>query len=128
MGRPRYYGDFGGLSFPKKGSDIITKCEEMRTGLMAKIEERQKRIIEAANEAGMESAGDVLVNLQTIADGVSGAGGIDMTVGLAAKLKGELGEMNKEKAEVAKLDMIINNLPKAETFTLNFSELEYFGF
>lgn len=128
MARPKYYGSFDSLKFPKKGEAIIAKAKALRFQLQTKIDEREGRIRDAASEAGMKDAGDVFMSLQTIADGSTGGGDINMTVGLAAKIKGELAEMNREREEVKKLNMIINNLPSDQTFELGFDELEYFGF
>lgn len=128
MARGRYYGDFGSLSFPKKGSEIIEKCTTLRAQLMNKIEEREKRIREVAAEANMKDAADALLALESIAQGSSNAGDVNMNVGLAAKVRGEINERTKEREEVEKLNLIINNLPSDDVFHLNFGELTYFGF
>jgi hypothetical protein len=105
-----------------------TDCE--RTWALAKerFAEITQESRDAAKEAGMKDAGDVLLSLQSISEGSSNAGSIDMTVGLAAKLKGEIAEMNKERGEVERLRLIIENLPSKGTFALKFDELRYFEF
>jgi hypothetical protein len=128
MARGTYYGDFASLEFPKKGREIVTKAKALSARLGKKIKEREKRIRDAAKEAGMKDAGDVLLSLQSIAEGSSNAGDVNMNVGLAAKLKGELAEMNKERTEVDRLRLIIENLPPKGTFSLKFDELRYFEF
>jgi hypothetical protein len=126
--RQGYYGDFGSLSFPKKGAQIVGRAQTMLDEVTAKIVEREGRIRAAANESGMKSAGDVLVGLQSIAEGSSGAGDFNMNVGLAAKVKGEIAALNADRAEREKLTLIVNNLPHEREFDLTFAELRYFGF
>lgn len=128
MARASYYGGFASLTFPKSGSDIIAKATALRERLAAKNAEREQRIKTAADEMGLHSAGDVFLSLQAIADGSSGAGDINMNVGIAAKVRSEIGELSKGRAEVDQLRLIIDNLPPGASFDLKFDELTYFEF
>lgn len=132
MASPSYYGNFGSLSFPKTGLQIVEKADALRTRLESKMKEREERIRKAAAEMGLKDAGDVLMSMQSIANGESaygnaGAANLNLTVGLAANMKGEINELNKERAEAEKLRLIIENLPRNKTFKLCFEELTYFG-
>lgn len=124
--RRRYHGGFGSLSFPKKGSEIVAKATELKTQLMAKIEEREGRIREAANSAGFKDASDVLFQIDNLAGNHSNQR--ELTAGLSAQIKQEISARQNEVEEVEQLNLIIKNLPHEETFTLSFEELRYFGF
>jgi hypothetical protein len=127
MARPGYYGDFESLNFPKTGKEIVERAVALRDRVAAKIKEREGRIRDAAKEMGLKDAGDVLMSLQAISDGTSnGAGDLNLNVGLAAKVRGEVSEVQKERKEVEKLRLVIENLPQGETFKLSFAELTYF--
>lgn len=126
MARPGYYGDFENLEFPKTGKQIIERAVALRDRVAAKIKEREDRIRGAAAEMGLKDAGDVLLSLQAIAEGNSNAGDLNMTVGLAAKVRGEVAELTKERKEIEKLRLVIENLPQDATFKLSFAELTYF--
>lgn len=129
MASPYYHGNFSSLSFPKTGLQITEKASALRSRLESKMKEREERIRKAAAEMGLKDAGDVLMSMQSIANGESAYGnaGLNLTVGLAANMKGEINELNKERAEAEKLRLIIENLPRNETFKLGFEELTYFG-
>ena len=130
MGRRRsmgYHGDFESLKFPKSGKEIIEKATSLQDELLGMVATREKRIREAAEEAGMKTGADVLFNIEEIDYGMSNTDG-GLTAGLAGKIKKEVSARQREKAEAEKLTMIIENLPSDDTFTLTFSELGYFGF
>lgn len=125
--RDRYYGEFESLRFVKTGSQIIEKAQQLREKLGAKVKEREDRIRSVATEAGFKDATDVFLSLQTIADGTSGQGDINMSVGLAGKVKAEVGALNEERKEIDRLRLIIENLRPEDEFKLSFPELRYFG-
>jgi hypothetical protein len=132
MARPQYYGSFESLQFPKTGAMIVTKARVLHKSITAKMKEREGRIRAAAKEMGLKDAGDVLMSMQSIANGESAYGNapaanLNLTVGLAANMKSEIAEMDKERQETERLRLIIDNLPPREKFKLKFEELKYFG-
>lgn len=127
MARDNYYGNFKNLSFPKSGKHIVQKATALRDTLVAKIKEREERIRGAAAEAGLKDAADVFLSLQAVAEGTSSHNGINMNVGLAAKVRSEVSALSEERKEVDRLRLIIENLPPDSTFDLDFDELRYFG-
>jgi len=123
-----YYGEFPSLKFTKTGAQIREKVLKMRDEVSAKIREREARIMDAATEANMSSAADVLLNLRAIAEGSSNAGDVNMNVGIAAKVRGEIDALTKDRKEAEQLRLVFDNLDESGTFDLNFQELTYFGF
>jgi len=123
-----YYGEFPSLKFTKTGAQIREKVLKMRDEVSAKIREREARIMDAATEANMSSAADVLLNLRAIAEGSSNAGDVNMNVGIAAKVRSEIDALTKDRKEAEQLRLVFDNLDESGTFDLNFQELTYFGF
>jgi hypothetical protein len=126
MARPGYYGDFESLTFPKTGKEIVDRATALRERVTAKIKEREQRIRDAAKEMGLKDAGDVLMSLQAISEGTSNGGELNLNVGLAAKVRGEVSEVQKERKEIEKLRLVIENLPQGDSYDLSFGELTYF--
>jgi hypothetical protein len=122
----QYYGDFKCLTFKKRGRDIIDKTEILIKDLKIKIEDREQRIASAAKEAGMDTAMDVLTQIQHLSNPHSNQHA--PTVGIAAKVKKEVEARLVEVTELEKLTLVARNLNPEETFTLGFAEIEYFGF
>jgi gluconate kinase len=122
----QYYGDFKCLTFKKRGRDIIDKTEILIKDLKIKIEDREQRIASAAKEAGMDTAMDVLTQIQHLSNPHSNQDAL--TVGIAAKVKKEVEARLVEVTELEKLTLVARNLNPEETFTLGFAEIEYFGF
>lgn len=106
MARPGYYGDFESLTFPKTGKEIVDRATALRERVTAKIKERGQRIRDSAKEM---DEGDVLMSLY-----------------LAAKVRGEVSEVQKERKEIEKLRLVIENLPQGDSYDLSFGELTYF--
>ena len=118
---------FESLKFEKSGEMIIAQAKAMLAEVDAKILEREGRIRAAAEKAGMSSAADVLLHLETIRAG-SGEGDFNMNVGIAAQVRGEVDALRKDRDERDNLRLIVDNLDPKHVFTLSFDELSYFGF
>ena len=122
----QYYGEFKCLTFKKSGRDIIDKTNILIEQLKLKIADREGRIADAAKEAGMDTAMDVLTQIQHLSHPHSNSNAL--TVGIAAKVKKEIEARLTELTELEKLETIVRNLNPEESFTLGFAELEYFDF
>lgn len=120
-----YHGVFSALRFPKSGSDIVNKAETKLAQLKAKIKEREEYISQVAEELGLGSAVDVLLHADELDDRMSNSAG---TSGDKAKLRNELGKVRREREEVKQLTAVVANLPREQSFELEFDALEYFGF
>lgn len=118
---------FENLKFEKSGAAITERAKIMLTEVDAKILEREGRIRAAAEKAGMSSAADVLLHLETIRAG-SGEGDFNMNVGIAAQVRGEVDALRKDRDERDNLRLIVDNLDPQHRFMLSFDELSYFGF
>ena len=125
MGLPnRARGSFKNLEFPKLGSELITAALDQRDLALAKIEERQGRIKALCGEKGLDVA-DFFANADEF---YGSATALSLQAGELAQLREESSQITSEKKLVKELSLLINNLPADKTFTLDFSELEYFGF
>jgi hypothetical protein len=126
MGLPnRARGSFKHLEFPKKGTEIIDAATKQRVLVHDKIDEREQRIKDLCDTKGLKVA-DFFTNAEQFYANATSALGIQS--GELAQLQEESRQISSEKKVIQELSIIIDNLPADETFKLDFSELEYFGF
>lgn len=127
----RARGRFTTLTFPKTGEQIVTASKIQRDLVADKIAERKSRIGKICEDKGISIA-EVFANLDAwqgnrTMDKAQLSGGT-IQAGEMAQLKEEADNITSEKQVLRELTAIIDNLPAGETFKLDFSELEYFGF
>jgi len=118
-----YYGDFGSLSFPKKGHEIKTKAKVMLDSNKRVIDEKASEIKTMCKEHDLN-----MVDLLTDLDTLRGQSSKQVASQEMAKLQQLASRVDELKKETAKLELIARNLPDNTDYNLTFEELKYFGF
>ena len=123
----QYYGnEFKNLHFPKEGKAIIEKGRLKVEELKGKLADREKALKEQLTEAGLTDTMDILLNIDDLLnDAVSSA---NAPSDVKVRLQNIVRKVRDEKAELDRVETMVRNLPKEETFNLSFDALEYFGF
>lgn len=120
-----YHGVFSALRFPKTGEDIVKQSMDKKERMEQRVKEREEEIASLAKEMGLGSAVDVLIHADELDDRMSNSAGAS---GDKAKLRNALGKVRREREEIKQLALVIENLPRNQSFDLEFDALEYFGF
>jgi len=122
-----YYGnEMKQLHFPKKGTEIEEKGKALIEALKGKLADREKALKAQLTEAGLTDTMDILLNIDDLLnEAVSSA---NAPSDVKVRLQNIVRKVRDEKAELERLEMMVRNIPREETFKLSFEALAYFGF
>jgi len=122
-----YYGnEFKELHFPKTGKEIEEKGKAKIGELKAKLVDREKALKAQLTEAGLTDTMDILLNIDDLLnEAVSSA---NAPSDVKVRIQNIVRHVRDEKAELERVEIMVRNIPREETFNLSFDALIYFGF